>query len=695
MRLQPLACAITASCSLLTSTALHADEGMWLLNAPPLRQLKERYGFEPTPAWLEHVQKSSVRFNNGGSGSFVSADGLIITNHHVASDAIDKLSSEKKNLLRDGFHAKTREEELRCVDLELNVLVSIEDVTAQVNAAVQPSMDAPAAFAARRAAKEKIERESLSRTGLRSDVVTLYQGAEYHLYCYKRYTDVRLVFAPEQQAAFFGGDPDNFEFPRFNLDVSFLRAYEDGKPAKVEHFFKVQPQGVAENELVFVAGHPGRTNRLLTLPELEFQRDVRVPKSAEAVKVTEVALASWAARNAENARRAQHGLFGTQNSRKVLDGRLLALLDPAVLAKKRNDEVGLQTFARQQPVMEDALSAWPRISEAQKVIAANYTRHGVLEGGPFNSTLFHIARQLLRAVDERAKPSGERLREYRDSNRVSLELDLFSEEPIYDDYEQLKLTHSLIQFAEKLGVNDPLAQIALGGQSPAARSTALVTGTRMKDVAFRKKLYAMTSAELAQVDDPMLALARAIDPAARAVRKIVEEQDEVKEQAHAKIAKVRYAKDGSSVYPDATFTLRLAYGAVKGYEENGHAVAPFTTLGGKFARSDAQGGRTPFELPTRWKNAKPNLALDTPYDFVSTADIIGGNSGSPTLNRAGEFVGIIFDGNIQSLGSDFAYSDVQSRAVSVDIRAILESLKTIYSADALLKELVPGTGAVN
>lgn len=695
MRLQPLACAITAFSSLLISTALHADEGMWLLNAPPLRQLKERYGFEPTPAWLEHVQKSSVRFNNGGSGSFVSADGLIITNHHVASDAIDKLSSEKKNLLRDGFHAKTREEELRCVDLELNVLVSIEDVTAQVNAAVQPNMDAPAAFAARRAAKEKIERESLSRTGLRSDVVTLYQGAEYHLYCYKRYTDVRLVFAPEQQAAFFGGDPDNFEFPRFNLDVSFLRAYEDGKPAKVEHFFKVQPQGVAENELVFVAGHPGRTNRLLTLPELEFQRDVRVPKSAEAVKVTEVALASWSARNAENARRAQHGLFGTQNSRKVLDGRLLALLDPAVLAKKRNDEAGLQAFARQQPGMDESLPAWARISEAQKIIAANYTRHGVLEGGPFNSTLFHIARQLLRAVDERAKPSGERLREYRDSNRVSLELDLFSEEPIYDDYEQLKLTHSLIQFAEKLGVNDPLAQIALGGQAPATRATALVTGTHLKDVAFRKKLYAMTPAELAQVDDPMLALARAIDPAARAVRKIMEEQDEVKEQAHAKIAKVRYAKDGSSVYPDATFTLRLAYGSVKGYEENGHTVAPFTTLGGKFARSDAQGGRTPFELPMRWKNAKPNLALDTPYDFVSTADIIGGNSGSPTLNRAGEFVGIIFDGNIQSLGSDFAYSDVQSRAVSVDVRAILESLKTIYGADALLKELVPAAVAAN
>lgn len=680
---------------------LQADEGMWLLNAPPRQRLKEAYSFEPTPAWLEHVQKSSVRFNNGGSGSFVSAEGLIITNHHVAADIIEKISTEQHNLLRDGFHARSRGEELKCEGMELNVLISIENVTDQVNAAVKRGASTVDAFAARRAVRSAIEKESLEKTGLRSDTVTLYQGGEYHLYRYKRYTDVRLVFAPEQQAAFFGGDPDNFEFPRFNLDISFFRAYENGQPAKIEHYLKFQPAGVVDNELVFVCGHPGSTNRLLTLAELEFFRDARVPTSLLFLKSREVALTSWAQRSLENARRAHEDLLSTQNSRKVFDGRIAALLDPAVFTQKRAEEQELQAFAKSRPEFAVDLEAWTRVTEAQQVQAKHYTRRYLLETlssdaaltsgrvpTTFDSKLASIARVLYRVPTEKIKPSGERLTEYRDSIRASLELNLFSDDPIYEDLEEIKLTNFLTLMAEQLGVNDPAVRTALDGKSPGARATELVRGTQVKDVAFRKKLYAMKAEEMVKVDDPLIAFVRALDADSRAVRRLYDEQSEVKTQAHARIAKVRYAKYGDAVYPDATFTLRLSYGAVKAYEEQGKRVGPFSTLGGVFDRSSAHQGREPFDLPERWLKFKEAVNPAVPYNFVSTCDIIGGNSGSPTINRAGEFVGIIFDGNIYSLVSDFGYSDAQSRAISVDVRAIVETLKGIYGADTLLAELL-------
>lgn len=691
---------ITAASSSLVS--LHADEGMWLLNAPPAQALKQAYGFEPTPTWMEHVQKSSVRFNNGGSGSFVSAEGLIITNHHVAADIIQKLSSEQHNYLRDGFHAKTRGDELKCNGLELNVLVSIENVTERITAAVKRDANATDAFAARRAARAAIEKESLEKTGFRSDVVTLYQGSEYHLYRYKRYTDVRLVFAPEQQAAFFGGDPDNFEFPRFDLDISFLRAYENGQPAKIEHFLRFQPAGVAENELVFVCGHPGTTNRLLTVAELEFFRDFRVPTTVAYLKSKEIALTSWAERSLENARRAHEDLLSVQNSRKVFDGRVAALLDPALLNSKRAQERELQAFAKNKPEeFADAADAWNRIAAAQQIIGKSYLRKYLLESSSseaaltsgrvpvsFDSILVSIARVLYRAPTEKAKRSGERLSEYRDSILPSLELSLFSDEPIYDDLEQVKLSHFLTLMALHLGAEDPIVKVALGGKTPAARAAELILGSHVKDIAFRKRLFGMKPDEMAKVDDPLIAFVRSLDAEARAVRKISDEQNEVKSQAYARIAKVRYAKNGSSVYPDATFTLRLSYGAVKAYEEQGKRVGPFSTLGGTFDRHDEHQGREPFDLPARWLKSKDRLNVALPYNFVSTCDIIGGNSGSATINRAGEFVGIIFDGNIYSLVGDYGYTDTQARAISVDVRGILEALNVIYGADELIGELL-------
>ena len=666
-----------------------SDEGMWLYNDPPRRLLKEKYGFEPTDAWLEHLQKSSVRFNSGGSGSFVSADGLILSNHHVGADALHKFSDEQHNYLRDGFLARSRSQEKRCLDLELNVLMSIEDVTARVNAAVRSDMKAEEAFLARRAIMAEIEKESLEKTGLRSDVVTLYQGGKYHLYRFKKYTDVRLVFAPEQQAAFFGGDPDNFEYPRYDLDVCLFRAYENDRPAKVEHYLTWSTRGVSDGELVFVSGHPGHTSRQLTMAELDYLRDRQFPYVLQRLYNLEVALSVYSSEDRENARRARDLLFGVQNSRKAREGMFAGLLDPAIVERKRTAEERLRAAAARSPQAREIVPAWDRIAEAQQIIAQNALQYRLLEGANgFHSILFNIARTILRAVEEKGKPGGERLREFRDSNLESLEFQLFSREPIYDDFEQLKLANSLTWLVQQFGSSDPLVQKVLAGKSPRERAAELIAGTKLQDVEFRKKLYAATPAEVQAARDPMIELARLIDPPSRAVRKVVETQDEIKRQAHAKITQARLALEKSTPYPDATFTLRLAFGTVKGYEENGRSIPFQTTFTGLYERAAAHEYQPPFDLPQRWLDRKDRLDLDTPLNFVSTADIIGGNSGSPVVNRQGQFVGVIFDGNIQSLVLDFAYTDVRARAVSVNCQAVIEALRKVYDADAVADELL-------
>ncbi len=676
----------------LAAPALHADEGMWVFNNLPMERLKDRHGFTPTPAWIDHLRGSAVRFNSGGSGSFVSPDGLVMTNHHVAADTLQKISTPEKDYYKNGFLAKSREEEVKAPDLELNVLVNIEDVTAKVNAKVTKAMSDGEAAKVRREAMIDIEKEATDKNGMRNDVVTLYQGGQYHLYTLKKYTDVRLVFAPEFAIAFFGGDPDNFEYPRYDLDVAFFRAYEDGKPAKPKHSLKWSTEGSKDGELVFVAGHPGRTNRLNTVAHLEYLRDVGFPFTLDLLRNREAHLLEYGKLGAEQLRQSKEDLFGIQNSRKARVGGLGGLRDAAFLDRKKKDEAALRDRVKADARKTDEFgSAWEKIADSFKVAATNIAAFNFLEQGQaFDSNLFSIARTLVRMADEDQKPNAERLREYGSAGRASLEQRIFSEAPIYPELETAKLTNSLKFFASKMGPNHPLVAKVLDGKSPEQAAKDLVSGSTLGSVSARRELAKGGAQAIAQSSDTMVALARKIDGDARAVRKVWEDQVEgVRTAQYARIAKALFEDQGTSTYPDATFTLRLAFGTVKGYEVGGKAIPPYTTIGGAFDHAKAHGNTDPYELPKSWFGARDagRLKLDTPLNFVSTADIIGGNSGSPVVNTKNEVVGLIFDGNIESLVLDFGYEDRVARAVSVDSRAILEALKSVYQANDLVREL--------
>lgn len=690
-RLRPWATAAVAAFGFtMTGSTIHGDEGMWLYSSPPLKQLKEKYGFEPTKEWLDHLRMSSVRFNSGGSGSFVSADGLVMTNHHVGADDLQKLSDIKKiDYLKIGFAAKTRAEEIKCADLELNVLLDIKDVTADVNAAVTSDLAPSQAFKARQAKIAAIEKAAADESkSIRADVVTLYAGGAYHLYTFKKYTDIRLVFAPEKQIAFFGGDPDNFEYPRYDLDMCFFRVYENDQPVKPKHYLTWSPAGAAENELTFVSGHPGRTNRQNTMAELEYLRDVGYPYLLNRLNRYEVLLKAWCDRSEENRQKGEDDLFGIQNSRKARIGGLGGLLDPAIMARKAAEEKRLRDFIAQNPdkVTSDAVKAFDVIAQAEKLRAKMIVDMTMLENGAaFNSTLFGYARTILRYADESKKPAAERLPEFGDARLPSLKARLFTPAPVEDALEILKLADGLTFFATTYGANDELVRKVLAGKSPRERAFELISGTKLKDPAVRKTLF---EGAMAPESDPMIAVAKIVDEKSRALRKQFEEQvDEAKRGAHAALAKARFAMDGTSSYPDATFTLRLAYGQVKGFKEDGKDIPAFTNLAGLYERSAKQENRPPFDLPKRWEERKSKLDLKTPFNFISTADIIGGNSGSPVVNKNGEVVGLIFDGNIQSLVLDFIFDQEQARAVSVDSRAIIESLRKVYDADWLADEL--------
>jgi hypothetical protein len=676
--------------ALAAALAARADEGMWTFDNFPKDKVEQKYGFRPDDRWLEHVRLSSARLAQGCSASFVSQSGLVMTNHHCASRCIEQLSTPARDLVKAGFYARTQDDEVRCPELEVNQLVQVSDVSERMRKATD-GLEGQKYNEAQRAEIARTERDCQTSDRLRCEVVTLYHGGLYHLYKYRRFQDVRLVFAPEFAIAFFGGDPDNFEFPRYDLDLSFLRVYEDGKPARMDHWFRWSAAGAKENDLTFVSGNPGGTSRQFTVAELEYVRDVQLPETLFRLSELRGELTEYQHRGPEQARHASPELFYVENSVKALKGRLLALQDHDFFASKVAAEKDLKAQLAKDPAKAQRyLPAYQAIADAEKALKKirkplNYEERRL----GFSGDLFGFARTLVRGGEERPKPNEKRLKEFRESALPALTQKLFSTAPVYDELEAFQLTFSLTKLREALGPDDPFVKKVLGKSSPAEVAERLVKGTKLKDPAYRKKLWegGKAAVEAAARDDAMIELATRIDPDARAVRKQYEDGIESVQKRNGELlAKARFELQGTSTYPDATFTPRLSYGAVKGFENDGKWVKPLTVLQGAFERDT---GRDPFALPRSWHDARGRLALATPFDFVTTNDIIGGNSGSPVVNKDAEIVGLVFDGNIYSLGGDYGFDESVNRTVAVHSAGMLEALGKIYGAERITRELRP------
>ncbi len=678
--------------SIVVATSALADEGMWTFDNFPKGAVKERYGVTIDDAWLSRVQRSITRHESGCTGSFVSSDGLVLTNHHCVMRCLSELSSEQNDLIARGFNSGNRAGERKCPTEILSVLMEVEDVTSHVNAATAGLPDAEANEVRKqelgKLEADCVERSKNARSGpLACESVTLYQGGEYFLYKYKRYDDVRLAFAPQHAIAAFGGDPDNFNFPRWCLDFGLLRAYENGKPAHTPNHLTWRAEGPVAGEVTFVAGHPGRTSRLLTVEQLKFQRDTQFPEYLARNSELRGRMIQWGKTGAEPERIIQRPLQSLENALKVYRGLNKALLDERLMIDKSAREQGLREFVLAKPALTQSVGgAWDDIANAEERWRQIYERYLYLESAAgFNSALFRYARQLVRAAEERTKPNELRLREYADSNLPKLASSLLAQTPIYPELEQLTLSFSFDKMREHLGPDDPIVRQLLGTESPDSLAQRLIAETKLADASVRKALWEGGSAAIEASTDPMIVLARSTDAKARAVRKIYE--DEVQAPvaaAQERIAKARFAASGTGTYPDATFTLRLSYGAVKGWKEKGEAIEPFTTLARLYERAT---GEPPFEIPQVWLDARDRLDMTTPFNYVTTNDIVGGNSGSPLIDAEGRLVGLAFDGNIHSLSGNYWYDAELNRAVAVHPAIILTALEKVYDAKDLAEEI--------
>jgi len=661
---------------------------MWTFDDFPAEKVEASYGFSPSAEWLEHVRLSSVRTGRGCSGSFVSKDGLILTNHHCIHTCIQQLSTKRSDLVEAGFFAARTKDERRCPNFEISQLVEIGDVTDKVLAATK-GKTGEAYTNAKKAVVAQIEGACTTSDKVRCDVVSLYRGGRYHLYTYRRYQDVRLVFAPEVGVAFFGGDPDNFNFPRYNLDFGLLRAFDDGKPAKVQHHLQWSKKGPDEGSLVFVSGHPGSTQRLLTVAQLAYQRDTALPERLMSLAELRGRLHEMGRRSAENERIARRTLLGVENGFKALKGRREALADSAFFAKKARAEESLQAKVKADPKLSKQVGdAWGEIARAQaKARDMRYDlRYQEYHRG-FGSRLLRIAHTLVRWSDEKSKPNAERLPEFGQARSARVKASLFSKAPIYPQLEVTMLAFSLEQLRRDLGPDHAFVREVLGKYSPQRLAERLVKGTRLAKVEQRKTLYEADAKTLQASKDPMIQLARVLDRHGRVVRKKYEtEVESVITRASERIAAARFALLGLSVYPDATSSLRLSYGTVAGFEHLGQEVTPFTHFAGLEARVT---GQAPFALPKKFKARRSKISGSQPLNFVTTNDIIGGNSGSPIINEAGDLVGLVFDGNIYSLGGAYGFDERINRTVAVHSGAIIEALDKVYGAQRLVEELAP------
>lgn len=675
----------------LSSAATHgrADEGMWTFDNPPRKLWKERYNFDPPDSWIEHVRLSSVRVGTA-SGAFVSPGGLVMTNQHVASGQLAKLSTRERNLARDGFYASGYAEELKCPDLEIDVLVSYEDVTRRVQGAVKAGSNDSAANEQRRAEIAAIENESRKQTGLRSDVIMLYSGGEYWLYRFKKYTDVRLVFAPEEQIAFYGGDYDNFTYPRYCLDVTFFRVYENNQPAKTENYFKWSRAGAAEGEFVMLSGNPGSTDRLMTVAQLQYQRDVGNPLQMQVWTSRRDALVRYASQGEEQSRRSGSARRSLENSIKRLTSQQAGLTNPRMFAKKEAAERALRSEIERRAEWQQKFGgAWDEVATAYRQLPLMARRIAFSSLEPVR--MGSIATSIVRYAEELSKPNEQRYAEFRDNRLESLKLSLFSPATIYADMDEAVMAAWLEEGRKTLGADDPFIRAVLEGQTPAEVAKKVIGGTKLADVAFRKSLVEGGPEALAKSDDPLIVLARKVEPIIRELRAWNESKiKSVEASAGQRIAGARFGVYGKSIYPDANSSLRLSYGKVLGYEEGTTLVPYKTTFYGLYDRAESFGEKPPYELPQRFKEKRATFDLATPLNFAYTADTIGGNSGSAVINRNAEIVGLNFDSNIQKLPNRYWYVDDSEggRAVAVHSVAIIEALRKLYGADRLVKEIL-------
>jgi hypothetical protein len=680
---------------LLTGTigSAVADEGMWTLDHLPVKKMQQAYGFAPDQQWVNRIQHATVRLAEGCSGSFVSGNGLVMTNHHCANTCLSQLSKQGTNYMAEGFGATRPEDEPKCPDVELNQLDSISDVTAKVNAATDGKQGAD------RIKAERTIGSTLEQTCVagdpktwRCDMVSLYHGGRYAMYKYRRYQDVRLVFAPEQSIAFFGGDPDNFNFPRYDLDVTFFRAYVDGKPAKTPDFLKFRTEGPKAGEMTFVVGNPGSTQRETPWLQLSNMRDNRLIPNVGYMSELRGLLWQYSRQGSQQAKEAQDLLFGLDNSLKVYKGWLETLTNEGFAKRKQAEDDALRAWIAADPARKAKFGdPWATLEVAQargKALQDRYTLIVSGRGFGVGAQLFGDAMTLVRGAAERAKPDAERLPGFRQAHLPAVEQSLTANVPVYPHYEQTLMAWSMEKMRQILGADDGFVNQMLGKQSPEQVATALVEGTKLADPGLRKQLWEGGAKAIAASDDPMIVFARRIEPVAEKIRKQFEDEVEAPTtQASEAIAQARFARDGTSRYPDATFTPRLTYGKVVGWREGDHDVPPFTYVAGLYARAT---GSDPYKLPDSWVKAKSALDPTTPMDFVTDNDIIGGNSGSPVIDRNGRAVGLIFDGNIHSLGGNFFYDGSNNRAVAVDTAALVEAARKVYHLPALADELANG-----